>query len=465
MKRTLFSSTTSVLVAAQFVWLMTGVGASAMDWDMTRVDEREGFFHSLSLAVSPDGTVFVSYIRALSPPNQTGEVYVAKRVGFTWTRTLVAPRASGWGTTIALNPVDGQPGVLYENLGAIQLREFDGTDWVLETIPAILPVGQNSLAYGADGSLYISGFNTAVLDGAGYYFNRLLCRQDTTWREIPQPVQADWANLCAHGTELMLAGVSQVRGQPGLRLLDVLRHLPQSYVVETVDRLPPEALDGEISVRTPSLAVHADGSLQVVYAASYLTAAECITELRVVTCAGDIWGPPEVILGGGSVSDPEGFAAAQEFESYVSAGPTLGGSLYIFGNSADMKSVSYAGRRGGQWIVERIVTAGTAGGLWRGRAAGLDPITNTPILIMANGSQWRVDSVPYLAQMRLTAGDANCDGLANGGDISAFVLAILDSATYAVDFPDCHRSTIDINGDGQIDESDVGAFAALLTSP
>lgn len=59
-------------------------------------------------------------------------------------------------------------------------------------------------------------------------------------------------------------------------------------------------------------------------------------------------------------------------------------------------------------------------------------------------------------------GDVNCDGARNSADIDAFVLALLDPAQYAIDFPDCDRSSADTNADGVIDTTDVDPFVDLL---
>jgi hypothetical protein len=60
-------------------------------------------------------------------------------------------------------------------------------------------------------------------------------------------------------------------------------------------------------------------------------------------------------------------------------------------------------------------------------------------------------------------GDANCDGLANNGDVDAFVLAMTDAAAYIAAFPNCSLLNADINGDGLVNNGDVDAFVTLLT--
>ncbi len=59
-------------------------------------------------------------------------------------------------------------------------------------------------------------------------------------------------------------------------------------------------------------------------------------------------------------------------------------------------------------------------------------------------------------------GDANCDGLVDNGDIDAFVLALLDPAAYAAEFPTCNIQNADTNNDGAVDNADIDSFVVLL---
>ena len=61
------------------------------------------------------------------------------------------------------------------------------------------------------------------------------------------------------------------------------------------------------------------------------------------------------------------------------------------------------------------------------------------------------------------AGDLNCDGVVNFGDIDPFVLAMTDPAGYASQYPDCDQLLADINGDGGVNFGDIDPFVALLT--
>jgi len=59
-------------------------------------------------------------------------------------------------------------------------------------------------------------------------------------------------------------------------------------------------------------------------------------------------------------------------------------------------------------------------------------------------------------------GDMNCDGLINNFDIDAFVLALLNPAQYAIDYPDCNVNNADTNGDGLVNNFDIDSFVMLL---
>ncbi len=59
-------------------------------------------------------------------------------------------------------------------------------------------------------------------------------------------------------------------------------------------------------------------------------------------------------------------------------------------------------------------------------------------------------------------GDLNCDGLVNGLDIAAFVLALTDAQGYAVLYPECYINNADCNSDGSLSEFDVVPFIDIL---
>ena len=61
------------------------------------------------------------------------------------------------------------------------------------------------------------------------------------------------------------------------------------------------------------------------------------------------------------------------------------------------------------------------------------------------------------------AGDLNCDGVVDFGDINPFVLVLSDPAGYAAQFPRCMQINGDCNADGRVDFGDINAFVRMLT--
>jgi hypothetical protein len=61
------------------------------------------------------------------------------------------------------------------------------------------------------------------------------------------------------------------------------------------------------------------------------------------------------------------------------------------------------------------------------------------------------------------AGDLNCDGVVNFGDINPFVLRLSNPGAYAATYPFCPDANGDINGDGSVNFGDINPFVALLS--
>lgn len=75
--------------------------------------------------------------------------------------------------------------------------------------------------------------------------------------------------------------------------------------------------------------------------------------------------------------------------------------------------------------------------------------------------------VAFLASILLAQnlpGDLNCDGSVGVSDIGAFVLALTNPAGYAAQFPNCSINNADLNQDGTVSVADIGPFVALLSS-
>lgn len=61
-------------------------------------------------------------------------------------------------------------------------------------------------------------------------------------------------------------------------------------------------------------------------------------------------------------------------------------------------------------------------------------------------------------------GDMNCDGFVTVGDISGFVLALIDPPAYAVAFPACNRLNADVLRDCAVTVQDIGGFIDLIVA-
>jgi hypothetical protein len=82
------------------------------------------------------------------------------------------------------------------------------------------------------------------------------------------------------------------------------------------------------------------------------------------------------------------------------------------------------------------------------------------------GNNWwyAVDNVRVEAEpLSFIVGDANDDGFFDFGDLDAFVLALLDPAEYANQYPNVNvNDTLDFFGDGVFDFGDLEAFVVAL---
>jgi len=76
----------------------------------------------------------------------------------------------------------------------------------------------------------------------------------------------------------------------------------------------------------------------------------------------------------------------------------------------------------------------------------------------AAAGDWAVVEVSAAASV----GDLNCDSAVNIGDVPAFVLALIDPATYAAQYPGCNINLADANADAAINGRDVDPFVDLL---
>lgn len=75
------------------------------------------------------------------------------------------------------------------------------------------------------------------------------------------------------------------------------------------------------------------------------------------------------------------------------------------------------------------------------------------------GGFWAITAPPSVLR-----GDCNCDGLVNNFDIDPFVLAISDSAAYALAYPGCDILSADIDENGLVNNFDIDPFVACISN-
>ncbi len=87
---------------------------------------------------------------------------------------------------------------------------------------------------------------------------------------------------------------------------------------------------------------------------------------------------------------------------------------------------------------------------------------------LINGSvvEAAVDSfrVTRLEPCAFEAGDLNCDGVVDFGDINPFVAALVDPDGYPTLYPDCDINLADVDGNGSVGFEDINPFVALLVN-
>ena len=66
-------------------------------------------------------------------------------------------------------------------------------------------------------------------------------------------------------------------------------------------------------------------------------------------------------------------------------------------------------------------------------------------------------------EFRGRKGDVNCDGLIDGLDIQAFVIALLTPVDYPRHFPGCEIENADVDSDGSIHDADIITLVQLLS--
>lgn len=75
------------------------------------------------------------------------------------------------------------------------------------------------------------------------------------------------------------------------------------------------------------------------------------------------------------------------------------------------------------------------------------------------------DVLPGQIIQAIRPGDLNCDGVVTVSDATALASALVDMGSYASQYPGCDAGLADMNGDANLDGTDIGLFIADVTSP
>lgn len=76
--------------------------------------------------------------------------------------------------------------------------------------------------------------------------------------------------------------------------------------------------------------------------------------------------------------------------------------------------------------------------------------------------QLMIDTIYDLLAAMPDVGDMNCDGTVDGGDVEAFILAVMDPDQYAISYPGCYLFLADTDASGVVDPADIASFVELL---
>lgn len=148
---------------------------------------------------------------------------------------------------------------------------------------------------------------------------------------------------------------------------------------------------------------------------------------------------------------------------------------WIYSTGADPMTVEISNNDGATWTTLESVTGG---GGWVAKTfdlATIIPQTSQMRLrftVIDQGAdsttEGAIDGVG-LKQAQCTPlvvpGDMNCDGVANAADVDAFVLALVDPASFALAYPTCSITRGDMNTDTFVNGADVQAFVARIVTP
>jgi D-alanyl-D-alanine carboxypeptidase len=146
---------------------------------------------------------------------------------------------------------------------------------------------------------------------------------------------------------------------------------------------------------------------------------------------------------------------------YGAAVPQPGANLTVTHTGSVGSAILDIAERG--YTFELELTAGD--GAFQARMTASTSMGEDDVDVILIGRDREPGAVVDLILSNTLDDDPGCDGVLGVEDIPPFVLALLDPAGYAEDYPHCYIFSADRNGDGRLDAADISPFAGELLAP
>jgi len=169
----------------------------------------------------------------------------------------------------------------------------------------------------------------------------------------------------------------------------------------------------------------------------------------------------------GFIGVQRGTAGAMNLIQIGGGQNTFGQAGTVMGQDANVDGG--VGQSGPVVLVSGSLTAPATGGdytlsLANALANTLDSVETPPNFSPVSAATTvATDSITFTVGVGCALlGDLNCSGGVDAFDIDPFVLALLNPAQYAIDYPACDVSCADTNSSGGVDAFDIDSFIACV---
>lgn len=179
--------------------------------------------------------------------------------------------------------------------------------------------------------------------------------------------------------------------------------------------------------------------------------------------------PPDAGFATGYVGVQRGPAGSRNLVQVGGGQNTFGQALTGRGVAESAVVVANVGQSGSQPLASGTLTLPSAPGTYTFSLANTvanvlvarnDPPLYSPVV--AAGVALAHGSISITVSDSAFAGDLNCDGVVDNGDIDPFVLALISPPAYHAAFPNCEILRADMNNDGFVNNSDIDPFVTCL---